>query len=156
MCCVERLAHGHLTPLWRLVQNSTVSQSCLQDCLDFAERMKRKALRVRSEGSIPPYVTEAESRKQHSDAPLCNSPKWACAERSSVQAHRVRASGRTLVASACGSSDRNDGPPLYSRLEGAPTRAFGGGLKHSPSARCDDREALKWLYTDAQAWGGEG
>ena len=35
--------------------------------------MKRKALRVRSEGSIPPYVTEAESRKQHSDAPLCNS-----------------------------------------------------------------------------------
>ena len=35
--------------------------------------MKRKALRVRSEGSIPPYVTEAESRKQHSDSPLCNS-----------------------------------------------------------------------------------
>ena len=32
--------------------------------LDFAERMKRKALRVRSEGSIPPYVTKAESRKQ--------------------------------------------------------------------------------------------
>ena len=50
-----------------------VSQSCLQDCLDFAERMKRKALRVRSEGRIPTYVTEAESRKQHSDAPLCNS-----------------------------------------------------------------------------------
>ena len=57
----------------RLLQKSTVSQSCLQDCLDFAERMKRKALRVRSEGSIPPYVTEAESRKQHSDSPLCNS-----------------------------------------------------------------------------------
>ena len=38
----------------------------------YAERMKRKALRVRSEGSIPPYVTEAESRKQHSDLPLCN------------------------------------------------------------------------------------
>ena len=35
--------------------------------------MKRKALRVRSEGSIPPYVTEAEARKQHSDSPLCNS-----------------------------------------------------------------------------------
>ena len=35
--------------------------------------MKRKALRVRSEGSIPPYVTEAESRKQRSDSPLCNS-----------------------------------------------------------------------------------
>ena len=57
----------------RLLQKSTVSQSCLQDCPDFAERMKRKALRVRSEGSIPPYVTEAESRKQHSDSPLCNS-----------------------------------------------------------------------------------
>ena len=57
----------------RLLQKSTVSQSCWQDCLDFAERMKRKALRVRSEGSIPPYVTEAESRKQHSDSPLCNS-----------------------------------------------------------------------------------
>ena len=57
------------------MQKSTVSQSCLQDCLDFAERMKRKALRVRSEGSIPPYETEAESRKQHSDAPLCNSLK---------------------------------------------------------------------------------
>ena len=56
----------------RLLQKSTVSQSCLQDCPDFAERMKRKALRVRSEGSIPPYVTEAESRKQHSDLPLCN------------------------------------------------------------------------------------
>ena len=35
--------------------------------------MKRKALRVRSEAHIPPYVTEAESRKQHSDSPLCNS-----------------------------------------------------------------------------------
>ena len=35
--------------------------------------MKRKALRVSPEGSIPPYVTEAESRKQHSDSPLCNS-----------------------------------------------------------------------------------
>ena len=35
--------------------------------------MKRKALRVRSEGSIPLYVTEAESRKQHSDSPLGNS-----------------------------------------------------------------------------------
>ena len=44
----------------------------MQDYPDFAERMKRKALRVRSEGSIPPYVTEAESRKQHSDSPLCN------------------------------------------------------------------------------------
>ncbi|KXB36696.1 hypothetical protein HMPREF1869_00601 [Bacteroidales bacterium KA00251] len=41
--------------LLRLLQKSTVSQSCEQDCLDFAERMKRKALRVRSEGSIPPY-----------------------------------------------------------------------------------------------------
>ena len=57
----------------RLLQKSTVSQSCSQDCLDFAERMKRKALRGRSEGSIPPYVTKAESRKQHSDSPLCNS-----------------------------------------------------------------------------------
>ena len=34
--------------------------------------MKRKALRERSEAHIPPYVTEAASRKQHSDAPLCN------------------------------------------------------------------------------------
>ena len=57
----------------RLLQKSTVSQSYLQDCPDFAERLKRKALRVRSEGSIPPYVTEAEARKQHSDSPLCNS-----------------------------------------------------------------------------------
>ena len=57
----------------RLLQKSTVSQSCSQDCLDFAERMKRKALRVRSEGSISPYVTKDESRKQHSDSPLCNS-----------------------------------------------------------------------------------
>ncbi len=38
--------------------------------------MKRKALRVRSEGSILTYVTEAESRKQHSDSPLCNSLLW--------------------------------------------------------------------------------
>ncbi len=30
---------------WRLLQKSTVSQSCKQDCSDFAERMKRKALR---------------------------------------------------------------------------------------------------------------
>ena len=37
--------------------------------------MKCKALRVRSEGSIHPYVTEAESRKQHSDSPLCNGLK---------------------------------------------------------------------------------
>ena len=49
------------------------SLTILQDCLDFAERMKRKALRVRSEGSIHPYVTDAESREQHSDSPLCNS-----------------------------------------------------------------------------------
>ena len=55
--------------LLRLLQKSTVSQSCKQDCPDFAERMKRKALRVRSEAHIPPYVTEAESRKQHSDSP---------------------------------------------------------------------------------------
>ena len=48
----------------RLLQKSTIL-----DCPDYAERMKRKVLRVRSEGSIPPYVTEAESRKQHSDAP---------------------------------------------------------------------------------------
>ena len=59
--------------LLRLLQKSIVSQSCSQDCPDFAERMKRKALRVRPEGSIQPYVTEAESRKQHSDSPLCNS-----------------------------------------------------------------------------------
>ena len=49
------------------------SLTILQDCLDFAERMKRKALRVRSEGRIHPYVTDAESREQHSDSPLCNS-----------------------------------------------------------------------------------
>ncbi|KXB38203.1 hypothetical protein HMPREF1869_00100 [Bacteroidales bacterium KA00251] len=55
------------------MQKSTVSQSCSQDCLDLAERMKRKAQRVGSEGSTPPYVTKAESRKQHSDSPLCNS-----------------------------------------------------------------------------------
>ena len=57
----------------RLLQRSTVSQPCKQDCLDCAERMKRKALRARSEAHIPPYVTEAEARKQHRDAPLCNS-----------------------------------------------------------------------------------
>ena len=57
----------------RLLQKSTVSHSCLQDCPDFAERMKRKALRVKSEGSTPPYVTKAESREQQSDSPLCNS-----------------------------------------------------------------------------------
>ena len=68
----------------RLLQKSTVSQSCKQDCPDFAERMKRKALRVRPEGSIPPYVTEAESRKQHSDSPLCNSLNR---EASSVAVH---------------------------------------------------------------------
>ena len=59
----------------RLLQKSTVSQSCLQDYPNFAERMKRKALRVRSEESIPPYVTEAEFRKQRSDSPLCNNLK---------------------------------------------------------------------------------
>ncbi len=57
----------------RLLQRSTVSQPCKQDCLDFAKGMKRKALRVRSEAHIPAYVIEAESRKQHRDAPLCNS-----------------------------------------------------------------------------------
>ena len=57
----------------RLLTFATVSLSCLQDCPDFAERIKRKALRVRSERSIPPYVTEAKSRKQHRDSPLCNS-----------------------------------------------------------------------------------
>ena len=57
----------------QLLQKSTDSQSCKQDCPDFAEKMKREVLRVRSDGSIPPYVTEAESRKQHSDSPLCNS-----------------------------------------------------------------------------------
>ena len=63
-----------LLPSWlRLLQKSIVSQSCEQDCLDFAERMKRKVLRGSAEGSIPPYVTIAESRKQHSDSPLCNS-----------------------------------------------------------------------------------
>ena len=60
-------------PLCNSLSKTTVSQPCLQDCLDFAERMKRKALRGRSEDHIPPYVTEAESRKQHSDSPLCNS-----------------------------------------------------------------------------------
>ena len=57
----------------RLLQRSTASQPCEQDCLDFAEGMKRKALRARSEAHIPAYVIEAESRKQHRDAPLCNS-----------------------------------------------------------------------------------
>ena len=70
------LTHPSISHEWRLLQKSTVSQSCLQDCPDFAARMKRKTLRVRSEGSIHPYVTEAESRKQHSDAPLCNSLEW--------------------------------------------------------------------------------
>ena len=41
--------------------------------------MKRKALKVRPEGSIPTYVTEAEARKQHSDSPLCNSLHWQVA-----------------------------------------------------------------------------
>ena len=66
------------------MQKSTVSQSCLQDCLDFAERMKRKALRVRSEAHIHPYVTEAESRKQHRDAPLCNSRQSRVLQKSTV------------------------------------------------------------------------
>ena len=35
--------------------------------------MKCKVLMVRSEGSMPPYVIEVESRKQYSDSPLCNS-----------------------------------------------------------------------------------
>ena len=71
---ILRVALGRepLVTIWRLLQKSIVSQSCMQDCPDFAERMKRKALRVRSEGSIHPYVTEAEFRKQHSDSPLCN------------------------------------------------------------------------------------
>ncbi len=71
-----------------LLQKSTVSQSCKQDYLDFAERMKRKALRVKSEGSMPTYVTEAESRKQHSDSPLCNRLQ---------QSHEGRATGPPLV-----------------------------------------------------------
>ena len=50
-----------------------VNNLTILDCPDYAERIKRKVLRVRSDGSIPPYVTKAESRKQHSDAPLCNS-----------------------------------------------------------------------------------
>ena len=74
VCLAPKSSKAHKSsPITRLLQKSTVSQSCLQDCPDFAERMKRKALRVRCEGSIPPYVTEAESRKQHSDSPLCNS-----------------------------------------------------------------------------------
>ena len=65
--------HKKVSLFLRLLQKSTVSQSCSQNCPDFAERMKRKAQRVWAEGSIPPYVTKAESRKQHSDSPLCNS-----------------------------------------------------------------------------------
>ena len=68
----------------RLLEKSTVSQPCKQDCLDFAERMKRKALRVRSEAHIPPYVTEAESRRQHRDAPLCNSRQSRLLHKSTV------------------------------------------------------------------------
>ena len=56
----------------RLLQSQQSHNLACKIFPDFAERMKRKALRVRSEGSIPPYVTEAESRKQHSDLPLCN------------------------------------------------------------------------------------
>ena len=69
----------------RLLQKSTVAQSCLQDCPDFADRMKRKALRVSSEAHIPPYVTEAESRKQHSDSPLCNSLLISIAHKAQYQ-----------------------------------------------------------------------
>ena len=46
----------------RLLQKATGSQDCSQSCFDFAEWMKHKALRVRTEGSVPTYVTEAESR----------------------------------------------------------------------------------------------
>ena len=38
-----------------------------------------------------------------------------------------RQAGRTLVASACGSGDMDDGLPLYSRLEGVSACVFGGG-----------------------------
>ena len=58
--------------------------------------MKRKTLRVRSEGSIPPYVTEAESRKQHSDSPLCNSLKSV--QPTLVTLLYVSVKGCTLVA----------------------------------------------------------
>ena len=41
-----------------------------------------------------------------------------------------RQTGRTLVASACGSCDMDDGLPLCGRLEGVYMRDFRGGGKH--------------------------
>ena len=51
-----------------------------------------------------------------------------------------RQTGRTLVASACESSDKNDEPPLYSRLEGA-LRVFGGGGGWQNARRQQDATA---------------
>ena len=59
--------------------------------------MKRKALRVRSEGSIHPYVTEAESRKQHSDSPLCNSLLWSIGLRTFLSEGAVRPSLEEII-----------------------------------------------------------
>ena len=59
--------------LLRLLQKATGSQDCEQSCLDWAEWMKCKALRVRCEGSVLAYVTKPESREQRSNSPLCNS-----------------------------------------------------------------------------------
>ena len=54
-----------------------------------------------------------------------------------------RQAGRTLVASACGLCDMDDGLPLRGRLEGISTCTFGGGCgKHSVYQRDATEESL--------------
>lgn len=46
----------------KCLQSRKIANECAQDCFDWAEWRKRKALRGRSEGSVLTYVTEADSR----------------------------------------------------------------------------------------------
>ena len=79
----------------RLLQRSTVSQPCKQDCLDCAERMKRKALRVRSEGRLLQKSTVS---------PSCWEDCLDFAERMKRKALRVRSEGRLLQKSTVSQS----------------------------------------------------
>ena len=54
-------SEAHTQTIRDCCKSQQSGQSYLQDCPDFAERMKCKALRVRSEGSMPPYVIEVNS-----------------------------------------------------------------------------------------------
>ena len=46
----------------KCLQSRKIANECAQDCFDWAEGRKRKALRARSEGSVLTYVTKAETR----------------------------------------------------------------------------------------------